>query len=296
MRWPWSRATSQDQLVVSWSGQVFSYARARIQPGGQIDVRQIGVERQGTDSLEELVSRLKAQGFGGLNASIMLRPEQCQVLQIASPAVAPEELRSAARYQIREMVDVHIDDLTLDVMHVGDGQDKSSGQMFVVTATNAIVREVMSRANTMQWPVTVIDIQEMAQRNLQFALAQRAGTGDRAEAALILTEERQAVLTISAKGELYYTRRLDLPPGFMSMAWGHGAEATTLAWAWSTNPVRLRVAMTRTACSGWWWKFSARWTCGTAPGPASHWAVFAFMPASAPRNWRLGWPAKRARR
>lgn len=225
MRWPWSRATSQDQLVVSWSGQVFSYARARIQPGGQIDVRQIGVERQGTDSLEELVSRLKAQGFGGLNASIMLRPEQCQVLQIASPAVAPEELRSAARYQIREMVDVHIDDLTLDVMHVGDGQDKSSGQMFVVTATNAIVREVMSRANTMQWPVTVIDIQEMAQRNLQFALAQRAGTGDRAEAALILTEERQAVLTISAKGELYYTRRLDLPPGFMSMAWGHGAEA-----------------------------------------------------------------------
>jgi len=62
MRWPWSRATSQDQLVVSWSGQVFSYARARIQPGGQIDVRQIGVERQGTDSLEELVSRFKAQG------------------------------------------------------------------------------------------------------------------------------------------------------------------------------------------------------------------------------------------
>lgn len=225
MRWPWRRVSSQDKLVVSWSGQVFSYVRASTRSDGQIEVRQMGVERQGPDGLDELVSRLKAQGLGGLNASVMLRPEQCQVLQIASPAVAPEELRSAARYQIREMVDVHIDDLTLDVVHVGDGQDKSSGQMFVVTATNAVVREVMSLADAMQWPVTVIDIQEMAQRNLQFALAQRAGSGERAEAALIVTEERQAVLTISAKGELYYTRRLDLPQGFMSLAWGHGVEA-----------------------------------------------------------------------
>lgn len=227
MQWFWRRVSSQDRLIVSWSGQVLSYVRARIQPGGQIEVRQMGVERQGTDSLDEFVARLKAQGLGGLDASIMLRPEQCQVLQIASPAVAPEELRSAARYQIREMVDVHIDDITLDVMHVGDGQDKSSGQMFVVTATNAVVREVMSLADAMQWPVTVIDIQEMAQRNLQSALAQQAGAGDRAEAALILTETRQAVLTISAKGELYYTRRLDLPPDFMSMTWGHGVEVAT---------------------------------------------------------------------
>jgi len=228
MRWPWKRVSSQDQLVVSWSGQTLAYVRAKAGSGGRVEVGQMGVERQGSDTRDEFVARLKAQGFGGLRASIMLRPEQCQVLQIAAPAVAPEELRSAARYQIREMVDVHIDDITLDVMHVGDGQDKSSAQMFVVTATNAIVREVMSIAGAMQWPVTVIDIQEMAQRNLQFALAQRAGTGDRAEAALILTEERQAVLTISAQGELYYTRRLDLPPGFMSMAWGHGAEAVAV--------------------------------------------------------------------
>jgi len=224
MQWPWSRVNSQDQLVVSWSGQTLAYVRAKAGAGGQIEVRQMGVERQGSDTRDEFVARLKAQGFGGLNASVMLRPEQCQVLQIAAPAVAPEELRSAARYQIREMVDTHIDDITLDVMHVGDGQDKSSGQMFVVTAANAVVREAMSLADTMQWPVTVIDIQEMTQRNLQSALAQRAGFAERAEAALLITDERQAVLTICAKGELYYTRRLDLPPGFMAMAWGHGAE------------------------------------------------------------------------
>lgn len=225
MRWPWSRVSSQDQLVVSWSNKTLAYVRARPLAGGGTDVRQMGVERQGTDSMEDFVARLKAQGLGGLDARVMLRCEQCQVLQVSSPAVAPEELRSAARYQIREMVDVHIDDITLDVMHVGDGQDKSSGQLFVVTTPNAVVREVMALADTMQWPVTVIDIQEMAQRNLQSAQAQRAGGAERADAALLITDERQAVFTISAKGELYYTRRLDLPAGFMTMAWGQGAAA-----------------------------------------------------------------------
>ena len=223
MRWPWSRVSSQDQLVVSWSNKTLAYLRVRPLADGGVDVRQMGVERQGTDSLDDFVARLKAQGLGGLEARIMLRPEQYQVLQVSSPAVAPEELRSAARYQIREMVDVHIDDITLDVMHVGDGQDKSTGQLFVVTTPNAVVRDVMAFADGMQWPVSVIDIQEMAQRNLQSAQAQRFGSADRADAALLITDERQAVFTISAKGELYYTRRLDLPAGFMGMAWGQAA-------------------------------------------------------------------------
>ena len=228
MRWPWSRVSSQDQLVVSWSNKTLAYVRARPQGGGMLEVRQMGVERQGSDSMEDFAARLKAQGMGGLDVRVMLRPEQCQVLQVSSPAVAPEELRSAARYQIREMVDVHIDDITLDVMHVGDGQDKSSGQLFVVTTPNAVVREVLALADTMQWPVSVIDIQETAQRNLQSAMAQKVGTADRADATLLITDERQAVFTISAKGELYYTRRLDLPAGFMTMSWGQGTAVEAI--------------------------------------------------------------------
>jgi MSHA biogenesis protein MshI len=224
MRWPWSRVASQDRLVVSWAGQTLAYVRARTKSNGQIEVRQMGVERQGIDSREEFVSRLKAQGFGGLATSVMLRPEQCQVLQIAEPAVAPEELRSAARYQIREMVDMHIDDITLDVMHVGDGQDKSAGQMFVVTAANTVVREVTALADELQWPLAVIDIQEMAQRNLQSAIAKREGLSDRATAALVVISDSQALLTISAHEELYYSRRLDLPAGFLNMEWSAGVE------------------------------------------------------------------------
>lgn len=227
MRWPWKRKASQDQLIVSWSGKTFAFVRARINLDGLFEVRQMGVERQGADSMDDFVRRLQALGLKGYGACVMLRPEQYQLLQIDAPPVAPEELRSAARYQIREMVDTHLDDLTLDVMRVGDGQQKGTPHLFVVTAATAVVREVLDLGKSMDWPITVIDIQETAQRNLQSVLARRDGRLERADAALVIADDRQAVLTISANEELFYTRRLELPEGFMGMQWSldHAAVA-----------------------------------------------------------------------
>lgn len=230
MRFPWSRKSSQDQLVVSWSAGTFAYLRARAGSGGAFAIQQMGVERQGADSMDDFVRRLQALELKGLVAHAMLRPEQYQVLQIDTPPVAPEELRAAARFQIREMVNVHIDDITLDVMQVGDGQQKGPDHLFVVAARNEVVREVMALGDALHWRVDVIDIQETAQRNLQSALARNEGRLERADAALLISDERQAVLTISANEELFFTRRLDLPQGFLSMSWGepHDTAAAPL--------------------------------------------------------------------
>ncbi len=224
MRWPWQSKSSKDQLIASWSAGTFAYVRARANAQGQFEVRQMGVELQGEDSLEDFVRRLQSLDLKNLIAHVMLRPEQYQLLQIDVPPVAPDELRSAARFQIREMVNSHIDDITLDVMQVGDGQQKGPSHLFVVAAKNEVVRDVMVLGDALHWKVPVIDIQETAQRNLQSALAKRDGVLDRADAALFITDDRQALLTISANEELFFTRRLDLPQGFLTMAWGEGHE------------------------------------------------------------------------
>ncbi len=229
MRWPFKRRVSTDQWVVSWAAQSLCYVRARSNEGGKFDIRQLGVERQGADTTELFLQRLQSLGLKGGEAVVMLRPEQYQLLQIDTPPVAPEELRSAARYQIREMLDVHIDDVTLDVMKVGDGQQKGADHLFVVAATNAVIRQVLDLGDALSWKVSVIDIQETAQRNLQTALSLQSGTGPRAQAALVLADGQQALLTISANEELFYTRRLDLPKGFMDMAWSGPDDATAVA-------------------------------------------------------------------
>lgn len=225
MRWPWNRESPSDQLVVSWSGQTLAYVLARMGAVGVYQVLKLGVERQGSDSIDTFVQRLQDLGLKGLDAHIMLRPEQYQLLQIESPNVPPAELQAAARYQIREMINTPVDDITIDVMRVGDDQQKGKGHLFVVAAANAVVHGVLELGAAMRWVTSVIDIQDTAQRNLQNALAARSARGEHANAALVLVEGQQAVLTFSAHEELFYSRRFALPDGFLTMSWGHESEA-----------------------------------------------------------------------
>lgn len=213
MRWPWKRQRANDQLVISWSGQTLSYVLARARADGVTEVLKFGIERQSGRGAQDMAHQLQHLGLKGYEARVMLLPEQYQLLQIEAPAVPPEELRLAARYQIRELLHTNIDDVTLDVMRVGDGQEKGPGHLFVVAAPNAVLREVLELGDAMSWRVSVIDIQESAQRNLQNAMAGHEG---RASAALVCVEGQPAVLTISANGELFYTRRFELPEGSLA--------------------------------------------------------------------------------
>jgi MSHA biogenesis protein MshI len=224
MRWPWSRRRSDEWLLVSMADNAFAFVRAGLRSDGLYEIRQIGVQPLGDAGAEALVSRLHDLGLKGLDVRAMLRPPQYQFLQIDAPAVAPEELRSAARYQIRDMLDVHVDDITLDVMRVGDGNQKGTQHLFVVAATNSVMRGLIDLGDKMQWQMPVIDIQETAQRNLQSALARQEGLLARADAALVLVEPRQALLTISANDELFYTRRLEVPEGFLQGPLGSMAD------------------------------------------------------------------------
>lgn len=182
----------------------------------------MGVELLGAGGVAQLGQRLQALGIKGVDATVMLRSQQYQFLQIDTPNVPPEELRAAARYQVRDMLQTHVDDVTIDVMRVGDGQQKGTGgsHSYVVAATNAVVKAVLDFASALDCQVSVIDIQENAQRNLQTELMRRDGSPERASAALVLVEGEQALLTISANEELFYTRRFDVPEGFLSGTWG----------------------------------------------------------------------------
>lgn len=205
-----------------------SYVLAHANAQGVFQIKAAGVARRGDDSWEAFADRLTALGLRDAAVTGMLRPEQYQFLQIDAPKVPPEEMRAAARYMVKELVSAHIDDVTLDVLKVGDGQHKANEQLFVVAVANALVRELLDLSDRMKWDVRTIDIQETAQRNLQSALARQEQRADRADALLTVADDRQGVLTISANDELFLTRRLELPPGFMTMAWmGDSAAAAT---------------------------------------------------------------------
>lgn len=217
-------ASHRERLVLSWDGEALSYVLARAEKDGVHRVQQFGVLHRGADGEPDLARRLAALGLKSNAAVAMLRSTQYQILQIDAPAVPPEELRTAARWQIRELVSMHVDDLTLDVLKVGDDKVRATGSIFVVTAANAVIRELMQNAQAAHCAVKVIDIQDLALRNLQSAQAQRLGNPERAHAAIMIANNSKALLTICANEELFYTRHIDLGDGFMQAVWDQQAQ------------------------------------------------------------------------
>jgi MSHA biogenesis protein MshI len=233
LRWPWSRQRGNASLVLSWFEGTLAYLLLEPNISGAKKLLSCGVVHQGQDSLQEFVRRLQGLKLSGLSAQIMLRPGQYQMLEIDRPAVADNELRQAVRYQLRDSLQTLTSgvalyvaqDITLDLMPVGDGTQLGQSRLFVVAAANVLLRELLVLTDAMQWAVSVIDIQETAQRNLQFVLANRNLRVDQdpldeqSQASLLIIDGQAAVLTISSGQALLYTRRIELPNGFLADQW-----------------------------------------------------------------------------
>lgn len=211
LHWPWSRPTQRttECLVFSlgpdrldWvTGQAHG-THARLTGHGRLPRdphRQADWQRS-----------LRQIGRKGCDTAAVLAPESYQMLQIEAPAVPSDEMRAAARWRIKDLIDSHIDDVTLDVLRLGlpASQVQGQPQMFVVTSTNADVAASSSVADDAGWRLTTIDVADLALRNLQAAAAAAMDLEDRATACLS-QHGNTGLLTICAGGELFYSRRLD---------------------------------------------------------------------------------------
>ena len=136
---------------------------------------------------------------------ILLGGEDYQFLQIEAPAVPVEELRTAVRWQVKDMLRQPLDAMTLDVLPPPSGNSGLRPSAFVAAAPNALLRERMLQFRAYDAEVSVIDIAETAQRNLADCL-EEAG---RATALLSITPAG-ALLTASRAGELHFTRNFDI--------------------------------------------------------------------------------------
>lgn len=206
MRWPWKRAqVGSDRLAI----QLTEHQLAWVVTHESGRVLRAGVEQRGGDDTAAFMRRIRALDLPTQGVTAVLALDEAMLLQIETPAVKPEEMKSAARWRIKDLVDARLDELTIDVMHVGDAAAQGvHRQMFVVAARNALIQTLSRRAQSAGLMLEVIDTAEMVQRNLQTAASQAQGLGERATA-MLARHGAQALLTICADGELYYARRLD---------------------------------------------------------------------------------------
>ncbi len=155
-------------------------------------------------ALANLGKDLDAEDYRCLN---LLESGEYQLLSVDAPNVPQQELKTAIRWKLKDMLDYHIDDATFDVLDIP--VDKEAGarthSMFAVAARNQLIQDRQALFEEAKLPLSVIDIPEMAQRNIA-ALAEPPGRG----LGLLSFDAVGGLLTVTFAGELYLSRRLDI--------------------------------------------------------------------------------------
>lgn len=160
-----------------------------------------------SDPASALQRAAKEHGLGRSTCTTLLEPADYQILLVEPPKVPAEELKAAIRWRIKDLIEYHIEDATVDVFEVRtEGHAKGPAQaMYAVATPNEVVQKRITLFEDAGVPLRVIDIPEMAQRNV----AALFESPDKATAMLAFSSWG-GLLTISFHGELLLTRRLEV--------------------------------------------------------------------------------------
>lgn len=162
------------------------------------------IDRTLESALEKLARATHAEQYSCTN---VLNAGEYQLLPVEAPNVPQDELKAAIRWRLKDLLDFHINDATIDVLDVPGDRNvpERKGVMYAVAAHEQLIKQRQTLFEQAEIPLSVIDIPEMAQRNISMLL-EPEGRG----VALLSFDTKGALLTITFGGELYLSRRFEV--------------------------------------------------------------------------------------
>jgi MSHA biogenesis protein MshI len=162
----------------------------------------------GAPSSEALDKAGKDMHSANYRCTTVLAGGDYQFMSVESPNVPREELKSAMRWRLKDILDFPVDDATFDVLDIPldpNAAARPQQSVFAIAARNSVIAARQKLFNAAKVRLRVIDIPEMAQRNVS-ALLEQDGRG----VAVLSFGEDGGLLTVSWRGELYLSRRIDV--------------------------------------------------------------------------------------
>lgn len=164
------------------------------------------VQKKGS-SLETLQAVRKDFRLDQSRCGTLLGASQYQLQLLDAPTVPDAELKAAVRWGLKDMLDYPVETATVDVVLVPAGPNSAARgkSVYVVSARNSEIESVMKAFLEAKLPLQVIDVPELAQRNIA-ALLETEGRG----LAFLSFDDEGGLLTFTAGGELYLSRRIEI--------------------------------------------------------------------------------------
>jgi MSHA biogenesis protein MshI len=180
---------------------------AEIKSGGERPrVKRCEYHETGAVSAAALERVCREAGVGGHHCTTLLMSGEYQLLLVEAPNVPEEELKTAVRWKIKDSLSYPVDNATVDVLRVpGAGRAQL---LYAVAAPGDIIGKRMALFGEAKLKLDVIDIPEMAQRNIAAHYEQEGRT-----LVLLAFDDEGALLTFTSEGELCMARRIDISAG-----------------------------------------------------------------------------------
>jgi len=207
MAWFSKKKEHPGWMVISTDTDAIRLAHVERPAQGKPRVHRWGIVAQTQADGAELQQAAKEHELGHYRCATLLHPAEYQLLMVDAPSVPREELKAAIRWRIKDLLDYHIDDATMDVLDIPVDKDAAgkSHYMYAVAAKNEIVKAQIAQFERANVVLQVIDIPETAQRNI----AQLYETANRG-VGMLTFDAAGGLFTLSFEGELYLARRLDI--------------------------------------------------------------------------------------
>ncbi|MDY0975051.1 agglutinin biogenesis protein MshI [Massilia sp. CFBP9012] len=136
----------------------------------------------------------------------LLSGGEYQILNVEAPNVPREEMKTAIRWRLKDILDFPAAEATIDVLDIPlDANSRAQQSVFAVAARNTVIQPRQKLFLDAKVDLHAIDIPEMAQRNVS-AMLEPEGRG----VAMLSFGDDGGLLTVSYRGELYLSRRFDV--------------------------------------------------------------------------------------
>jgi MSHA biogenesis protein MshI len=159
------------------------------------------------DDLQTLSELRKELRLDRSPATTLLAPGEYQVQLLDAPSVPVAEMKAAARWRLKDSLDYPVEQATIDVLQVPADPNAPTRQrsIYAVASRNDTVAGYMNLFAQAKVQLAVIDIPEMAQRNLAGLFESER----RALGFLTFGQER-GLLTFTSGNELHVSRPVDV--------------------------------------------------------------------------------------
>lgn len=202
----------KQRVKAGWTALVMASRRidvARVQrcAGGRPRIEILESYARGTDDAQALSRLCKKHDLAGTRCTTLLAPGSYQLVPVEIPSVTDGEIEAVLREKLRDSLDYPVEHATVDRFEI-PSRAQAVGRpamSYAVAASNAAVAPRVRAFESAGVPLEVIDIPEMAQRNLA-ALCEEPGRG----LVFLAFDENGGLLTLTADGALYAMRRIEI--------------------------------------------------------------------------------------